>query len=222
MPKLYGRRKGKKLRAHHSALVSELLPRLAIDIASGPIDPDALFARRCAALELEIGFGDGARLSARAAQNPDTCFIGCEPFVNGVAKALASIEHLGLTNVRLFAGDVREFFAVTPDGAFDLVEILYPDPWPKRRQRKRRLIADDFLAVLAQKMKPGALLRFATDDDDYCGWTLARLLRAPDFEWPAERPSDWLTPWHGWVSTRYEMKARAEGRSSSYLTILRR
>lgn len=222
MPKLYGRRKGKKLRAHHSALIADMLPQIAVDLASGPIEPDALFGKSRPALHLEIGFGDGARLISRALENPDTAFIGCEPFVNGVAKALARIESERVRNVRLCAGDARELLPLLPDSSIDLVEILYPDPWPKRRQRKRRIISDEFLSVLGAKLKPGAAFRFASDDDDYCGWTLARVLRSPDFDWPAARPADWLTPWAGWESTRYETKAHAEGRKSSYLTFIRR
>ena len=219
--KLYGRRKGKKLRAHHAQLMADLLPQVEIDIASGSVDPDVLFGPN-RATHLEIGFGDGARLIARAQQAPDVGFIGCEPFVNGVAKALARIEALGLRNVRLYADDARAFVQALPDAVLDLVEILYPDPWPKRRQRKRRLISDEFLTLLARKMKPGARLRFATDADDYAGWTLARILRSADFDWPAQRAADWLTPWDGWESTRYELKARAAGRPSSYLTFVRK
>ncbi len=222
MPKLYGRRKGKKLRAHHCALMAELLPRLAIDLAGAPIAPAALFGRPYRELHLEIGFGDGARLIQRAAENPDAAFIGCEPFVNGVAKALALIESRRIENVRLCAGDARELLPLLPDGSFDLVEILYPDPWPKRRQKKRRIVSDDFLDLLAAKMRPGATLRFASDDDDYCGWILARIARGRHFRWIAERPANWRVPWAGWVSTRYEAKARAEGRKSSYLTFIRR
>lgn len=221
MAKLYGRRKGKRLRAHHSALVADLLPTLAIDLAAGPVDSVALFGAR-RPLHLEIGFGDGARLVREAAAHPEIGFIGCEPFVNGLAKALAGVESLGLTNVRLHGGDARDLLAATPDAVLDQVDILYPDPWPKWRQRKRRLITDAFLAALGRAMRPGAALRFATDDADYAAWTLARIGRAADFDWPASNAADWVTPWAGWASTRYEDKARAAGRPSSYLTFVRR
>jgi tRNA (guanine-N7-)-methyltransferase len=201
--------------------VTELLPRLAIDLSAGAVAPAALFERPFTELRLEIGFGDGERLIEQAAQRRDIGFLGCEPFVNGVAKALTGIAEHGIDNLRIHCGDARDLLQALPAACLDRVELLYPDPWPKRRHRKRRIVSDEFLASVARVLKPGAEFRYATDIDDYCGWTLAHVLRSQDFHWRAQLPGDWLAPWDGWFSTRYEHKARLEGRTSAYLTFVR-
>ncbi len=218
---LYGRSKGKALRAHHSRLIAERLPALEVETATlqagaspFPFQPRELW--------LEVGFGGGEHLIAQALANPGVGLIGCEPFVNGVAKALASIELHGLENVRLRAGDARPLIEALAPASLSRTFILYPDPWPKRRHNKRRVISDEMVAELARVTKPGAEVRFATDIDDYAGWTLRRFLNSPDFDWPARRADDWRIPWEGWSPTRYEAKARAAGRSSAYLTFVRR
>ena len=222
MHKLYGRRKGKRLRQRQDGLVSDLLPQIELNLSSGAIAPEVLFGRPSAELRMEIGFGDGARLIEQATLNPDIGFIGCEPFVNGVAKALAAIDHGGIRNLRVHNGDARDVLEALPEHSIDRIELLYPDPWPKRRHHKRRILSDEFLSATARVLKPGAALRFATDIDDYCGWGLARVQRSPDFLWLAQEPADWLQPWDGWQATRYEQKARREGRTSAYLTFIRK
>ena len=218
----YGRRKGKQLRAGQSRLVDELLPRLRISASpSGVVDVAGLFASAPASLTLEIGFGGGEHLATRARAHPETGFIGCEPFVNGMAKLLAVIDGEGLGNIRLWDQDATELLARLPPASVDQVYLLYPDPWPKRRQRKRRFISEENLEALARVMRAGAELRFATDIDDYAGWALARVFRSPFFTWNAARPDEWRRPWAGWPSTRYEAKARREGRGSAYLTFTR-
>ena len=157
-----------------------------------------------------------------AAGHSDVGFIGCEPFLNGMARALADLASADLDNIRLHCGDAGELIDALPAASLGRVFIHYPDPWPKRRQRKRRFISDAMVGRLARVMQPGAELRFATDIDDYCGWTLTRLLRSPDFRWTAERARDWRVPWPDWISTRYEAKALAEGRRCCYVTALRR
>src|SRR4051812_9152600 len=214
----FGRRKGKKLRAGQDDLVRTLLPHLRIDPKA---DPRAAFEPAVDTLCLEIGFGGGEHLAAQARANPRTGFIGCEPFVNGMAKLLAIIEHEGLNNVRLWDQDATLLLPHLPDRCLDLAYLLYPDPWPKRRQRKRRFLSDEALTTFARLLRPGAELRFATDIDDYTGWGLARVLRSDLFRWTAERPDDWRKPWDGWLSTRYEQKALREGRKPSYLTFAR-
>lgn len=221
MQKLYGRRKGKKLRQRQDRLVADLLPTLELDLSSGALAPEAVFARPYREWRMEIGFGDGARLINEASSHPHVGYIGCEPFLNGVAKALSALDEKCLENVRLRSGDARDLLAALPASCLDRIEILYPDPWPKRRHRKRRIISDEFLTAVARALKPGGQLRFATDIDDYCGWTLAHAFRSKELSWTAERPNDWLTPWDGWSPTRYEQKARREGRTSSYLTFVR-
>jgi tRNA (guanine-N7-)-methyltransferase len=218
---LYGRSRGKTLRTYHASLVEDLLPRLEIDPAAIG-DCSDLFAFAPREIWLEIGFGGGEHLLAQAAAHRETGFIGCEPFVNGVAKALAGIAEAGLDNVRLRAGDAGALIAGLPDGALARAAILYPDPWPKRRHNKRRLISEGVIRELARVLRPGAHLRFATDIDDYAGWALHRFLRSPDFIWLAQEADDWRRPWPDWPGTRYEAKAKREGRRPVYLTFQRR
>ncbi len=170
---------------------------------------------------MEVGFGGGEHLAVEALRQPELGFIGCEPFVNGVAKILALIAETDLVNIRLYNGDAGDVIDALPDRSLSRVYLLYPDPWPKRRQHKRRFLSDDMLARLARVMRPGAELRFASDIDHNAGWTLARILRSADFIWPAKSAADWQTPWEGWDSTRYEAKALAEGRRPAYFTFLR-
>jgi tRNA (guanine-N7-)-methyltransferase len=216
---LYGRAKGKKLRAHQSGLMGSLLPRIEIDLEA--LRQERLFAPS-RELWLEIGFGGGEHLLARAAENPEIGFIGCEPFVNGVAKLLAGVEARGLVNVFVLMDDATALLESAPEAAFSRIYLLYPDPWPKRRQQKRRFVSESNVAALARVLRPGGELRFATDIDDYAGWTLRRFLASPSFAWEATGANDWRRPWAGWAPTRYEDKARAAGRRSAYLTFKRR
>ena len=186
------------------------------------MDPARLFAFAPREIRLEIGFGGGEHLLARASAEPDVGFLGCEFFLNGVAKALAGIESAGLINVRVCSGDARALIDLLPFASLARIDMLYPDPWPKRRQVKRRIICDELVSALAQLLRPGGEFRFASDIDDYVGWTLARVLAAREFGWIAQDSRDWREPWSGWPSTRYEAKARREGRSSTYLTFVRR
>ena len=208
------------MRAHHRGLIADLLPRLAI--AEGPIaDAGALFPFVPREIQLEIGFGGGEHLIAEAQAHRETGFIGCEPFINGVAKALAGVESGRLDNIRLRAGDARALIAHLPATCLARAFILYPDPWPKRRHNKRRLISEAMVAELARVARPGAQVRFATDIDDYAGWTLRRFLASPAFVWGAREADDWRRPWPDWQGTRYEAKARREGRRPVYLTFVR-
>ncbi len=159
---------------------------------------------------------------AEATAHPQVGFIGCEPFVNGMAKILASIEAGAIDNIRLYAGDAIDLLAWLPDASLDEVDLLYPDPWPKRRHWKRRFVQDRTIAALARVLRAGGLFRFATDVPDYAAWTLERLMRAPDFVWTAERADDWRRPWAGFHGTRYEAKAKREGRAPCYLEFCRR
>jgi tRNA (guanine-N7-)-methyltransferase len=220
--RFFGRSKGKRLRQEQSRIMAEQLPRLLIVIAGEQIDPAMLFPFSPRAVRLEIGFGGGEHLLKRALENPETGFIGCEPFVNGMAKLVMEIDRLGVRNIRVFDNDATKLLKRIAPASVDEIDLLYPDPWPKRRQRKRRFIAPDSLAQLAACLKPNGLFRFASDIDDYVGWTLSRVLVSPDWIWPAEGPHSWQTPYEGWIRTRYESKAVQEGRTSSYLTFVRR
>ena len=218
----FGRRKGHKLRAHQTDLIEHLLPRLALDIG-GPSPPDlaGLFDPAAEAVRLEIGFGGGEHLVAEARAFPNTGFIGCEPYVNGMAKILAQIEAHSIGNIRLFAGDAAELLAWAPPHALTRIDLIHPDPWPKRRHWKRRFVQDATVAAMARVLKPGGEFRFVSDIDDYCAWTLAHLARAPEFIWTAERASDWKLPWDGYTMTRYGRKAEREGRKAAYLRFRR-
>jgi tRNA (guanine-N7-)-methyltransferase len=220
--RLHGRRKGKKLRPRQAALIETVLPSLALDPAQRIVAAADLFPGRPDEIWLEIGFGGGEHLIAEAETRPDCGFIGCEPFQNGLAKAVVVAEAKKLANLRLYCGDAADVIAALPDAALAGAYLLYPDPWPKRRQRKRRFLSDDMLAALARVLRAGAEVRFATDIDDNAGWTLARALRSPDFTWRAATAQDWRRPWAGWASTRYETKALAAGRRPVYLTFVRK
>ncbi len=216
----YGRRRGKRLRQAQASRVETGLPALRIP-ADGPVDPAALFGTVAQDVRLEIGFGGGEHLAAEAERHPQTGFIGVEAFVNGVAKLVAEVETRGLANVRVHDGDASLLLPRLPDAAFARVDLLYPDPWPKRRQRKRRFVSDARLAEIVRVLRPGGLFRFATDIDDYAAWTLMHAARQPGLAWAASRADDWRLPWDGWTRTRYEAKALREGRTPTYLTFVR-
>src|SRR6202165_5532606 len=169
----FGRRKGHKLRLHQADLIEHLLPRLALDIAS-PCPPDlaGLFDPPADAVRLEIGFGGGEHLIAEACAFPEVGFIGCEPYVNGMAKILTQIEAHNIGNIRLFAGDATELLAWLPPHSLARIDLIHPDPWPKRRHWKRRFVQDATVAAMARALKPDGEFRFVSDISDYCAWTL--------------------------------------------------
>lgn len=172
-------------------------------------------------MRLEIGFGGGEHLTAMAERYPDWGFIGCEPFINGVAKAVTAIGEKDLTNIRIHDEDARPLLDALPKGSIDAVDLNYPDPWPKKRHWKRRFIVPANLDRLARIMKPGAPLRFATDIESYVVWALEHARAHPDFTWEAGAPRDWRIPFRDWPGTRYETKAKREGRRPHYLTFRR-
>jgi tRNA (guanine-N7-)-methyltransferase len=212
----FGRRKGHPLRARQVELFEVLLPKLALDLARPVPDLATLFAHEPKSLRLEIGFGGGEHLIAQALAHPDCGFIGADGFLNAIGKALTAIDDNDLDNVRLFHGDASVLIDWLPTGAFTRIDLLYPDPWPKRRQWKRRFVQDDTLKRLARLLIPGGELRFATDIPGYMAYALARVLRSQDFVWTAECADDWRKPWDGWTRTRYEAKAIREGRTPAY------
>jgi len=200
----FGRIKARPIKARQASLLDTLLPDLALDL-SRPLDLRAL---RPDAVEvwLEIGFGGGEHLAAQAARRPDVLLLGAEPFLNGVASALRHIEAQSLTNVRLHLGDARDLLAALPPACLDRLFILFPDPWPKLRHHKRRLIQAGTIAELARVLKPRGRLRFATDWADYADWTLERLTRTAALGWTAQRADDWRLAPGDHVATRYEAK----------------
>jgi tRNA (guanine-N7-)-methyltransferase len=217
----FGRRKGHPLRPGQAALVESLLPRIAIDTKThAPGDLRTLFAD-AHDVRLEIGFGGAEHLIAQAAADPRTGFIGSDAFLNGVAKALAAIEVGKLANIRLHHGDASGLIDWLPASSLTRIDLLYPDPWPKRRHWKRRFIQDDMLKRLARILKSGGELRFATDIADYAAYALARVLQSKDFTWTATRADDWRKAWPDYAGTRYEAKAKREGRVSNYFIFRR-
>jgi tRNA (guanine-N7-)-methyltransferase len=214
----FGRRKGHKLRTHQADLIAHLLPRLALDITTPP-GPDltGLFDIPVDNVRLEIGFGGGEHLIAEARAFPNTGFIGCEPYVNGMAKILALIEASDVDNIRLFAGDASELLAWVPAQSLARIDLIHPDPWPKRRHWKRRFVQDTTIGAMTHALPRGGEFRFVSDISDYCAWTLAHFARAPDFRWTAERAADWREPWPDYTMTRYGRKAEREGRNAAYL-----
>ena len=214
--RLYGRSSGHKLRKGQAELVETLLPAISVP-DEGEITAERLFGDD-RPLHFEIGFGGGEHLADRADMLPDHGFIGCEPFLNGVATALAHIRDKHLANVRLWRGDALEVLQRVPDGSLSFLYLLHPDPWPKARHAKRRMVNDGPVNLFAAKLKPGGELRVATDHPVYLEWSLMVMQRHADqFEWLAEKPSDFLEPSGGWIETRYGAKSRREGRRPYYL-----
>jgi tRNA (guanine-N7-)-methyltransferase len=213
----FGRRKGHPLRARQVELFDALLPKVAPDLTKpAPADLRSLFGIPLDQVRLEIGFGGAEHLIVQALANPRQGFIGSDAFVNAVGKALVAIDDNDLDNVRLHFGDASELIDWLPDGGLSRIDLLYPDPWPKRRHWKRRFIQDDSLKRLARILKSGGELRFATDIADYAAYALARVLRSADFLWTAEVASDWRLAWPDFYPTRYEAKAKREGRTPGY------
>jgi tRNA (guanine-N7-)-methyltransferase len=212
--RLYGRRQGHKLRAGQAALVEELLPDVAVP-ETGPLDARTLFGDD-RPLAFEIGFGSGEHLAAQAEAHPERGFIGCEPFLNGVVGALGHIRERHLANVRLHMGDALTVLERLPDASLERLYLLHPDPWPKARHAKRRMVNTGPLDLIAAKLAPGGEFRLGTDDPTYCRWSMMVMNRRRDFDWPARAPADFLTRPADWPETRYERKARRQGHEVWY------
>ena len=214
----FGRRTGHKLRPRQAALLDTLLPRLTLDLSRpAPTRLQTLFPHAVTEVVLEIGFGGGESMVAQAAASHGTGFIGSEPFVNGMAKALAAIEAQGLANIRLHFADATDLITWLPDASLARIELIHPDPWPKRRHWKRRFVQDATVAQIAHLLQRGGEFRFVTDVADYAAWTLQRLLRSANLEWTARCADDWRKPWPGFTATRYHAKAAREARAPCFL-----
>jgi tRNA (guanine-N7-)-methyltransferase len=219
----FGRRKGHKLRPRQMQLIETLLPRLAIDLSRpAPADLRTLFPVPVNDIVLEIGFGGGESMIAQAAAGLGTGFLGVEPFVNGMAKALAAIESGSLRNIRLHFDDAISLIDWLPKASLARIDLIHPDPWPKRRHWKRRFVQEEMVARLARILRAGGEFRFVTDIADYAAWTLLRLLRSDKFEWTAQSADDWRKPWPGFTHTRYHTKAAREQRAPCFLIFRRK
>ena len=217
--RLYGRRAGHKLREGQAALVEDLLPR--VSIPDGPLTATMLFGDN-RPLELEIGFGGGEHLAGQAAMRPDSGFIGCEPFLNGVVSALGFIQNDGLANIRLHMDDALDVLNRLPDASLERVYLLHPDPWPKARHAKRRFMNTGPIDIVAAKLKPGGEFRFGTDHPIYVAHAMMIMNGRRDFEWQVSVAQDFLTRPADWPETRYERKARRLGHEVWYFRWIRK
>ena len=221
--RLFGRQKGHALSPYREKLMAERLPQLRVPIEAEPPKnlASTLFSPSHTAIWLEIGFGGGEHLVAQAQANPEVGFVGCEPFLNGVAKVLGEIDRHEIDNIRLHNDDARQVIDWLPDASIGRCFILFPDPWPKKRHAKRRLVAPDFLSDLSRVMKPGAELRFATDIADYVRTGLHAIQSSGLFTWTVSTAGDWRLRPDDWPATRYEAKAEREGRQRYYFRFVR-
>ncbi len=218
----FGRRKGKALRPAQLAAMKELLPMLRVDPTdAAPADLGALFATEFSSYRLEIGFGGGEHLRHSARTAPQTGFIGVEPFINGMAKMVSALRDDPLPNIRLYDDDATLLLDWLPAGSLAQIDLLYPDPWPKKKHWKRRFVSHVNLDRMARVLKSGGQFCFASDIESYVNWTLLHCRRHPAFEWQAQSALHWREPFAGWPGTRYEAKAIREGRRPAYLTFRR-
>ncbi len=218
----YGRRKAKPLSARKERLIGELLPLIRLDLAKEAPSPlTAVFPAPVKEVWLEIGFGSGEHLLWQAERHRDIGFVGCEPFINGMGTLLGAIDERGIRSIRVHDGDAREVLSWLPDRSIGRIFLLFPDPWPKRRQQKRRLLAAATASEFARVLAPGGELRFASDSGDYAAQALLLMRQSGSFVWGAERPADWRERPVDWPETRYERKAVSEGRKAIYLRFAR-
>ena len=219
----YGRRKAKPLKSLQAAALENTLPALRITLDEpAPNDLKTLFPHEPSEAVLEIGFGGGEHLVHRAKLHPEIGFIGCEPFINGMAKAANKINEFDLKNVRLYDEDATDLLNWLPDASLSRIDLLYPDPWPKKRHWKRRFLNADNVVRFARVLKQGGQFRFASDIESYVNWGLRHVLDHGGFNWMAQKASDWHDPWPEWISTRYEQKAIREGRTPAYFIFERK
>lgn len=217
-PIFYGRTKGRPLRTTNQRLMEDLWPDIQINLPeNSSLDLATLFLNSPTQIALEIGFGGGEHLAHQASLNPDMGFIGCEPFLNGVANLLQHVEKNSLKNIRIFKGDARVFLDALPSASLDHVFLLFPDPWPKARHNKRRFISPENLVKLARVLKPGGILQLATDHVDYFEWMVDHLEKCLDFKWLNPNSGEWGQEPHIWTQTRYQKKALTEGREARFL-----
>lgn len=218
----FGRKRGRKPSRRQEALLTERLPQVRVDLNRlADADLASLFKPDIREVWLEIGFGGAEHMAHQAQRNPQVGLIGCEPFEDGVIKALSAIEAHALSNVLIHPDDARPLLRALPSASLSRVFVLYPDPWPKTRHAKRRLISPDVLAQIARVLADGGELRIATDIPAYVRTVMETAARQSILVWTARSAADWRTPWPEWPGTRYEAKALREGRTPVYLTFIR-
>jgi tRNA (guanine-N7-)-methyltransferase len=218
----FGRRRGKTIRPLQATALAEGLKRYKLDLAApAPSDVGTLFPAEVVDVRLEIGFGGGEHLRHEAASHPDTGFIGVEPFVNSMAKMMVAVEETPLPNLRVFDDDATRLLDWLPTASLAGIDLIYPDPWPKKKHWKRRFVSPVNLDRFARVLRTGGVFRFASDIDSYVNWTLLACKAHGGFAWQAREADDWRKPYAGWPGTRYEAKAFREGRTPAYLTFRR-
>lgn len=214
----FGRRKAKALSPKQESRNAELLPKLRFDVSAKPLnDLKGVYPFSPEKIILEIGFGGGEHLIHQASCHPNHAYIGVEPFVNSMAKALGAIEDGGIENIRLYDEDAVELLDWLPENSIDRIDLLYPDPWPKKRHWKRRFVNEKNLTRFTRVLKPLGIFHFASDIETYINWTLQHCEKHPNFEWQADTAEDWHIPYENWTRTRYEAKAIRDGRTPCYL-----
>ncbi|MER9740149.1 MULTISPECIES: tRNA (guanosine(46)-N(7))-methyltransferase TrmB [unclassified Mesorhizobium] len=219
----FGRRHGKTIRPQQAAALESGLGAYGLDLSvQAPAELRALFSADVSTVRLEIGFGGGEHLLHRATEAPATGFIGVEPFVNGMAKLMMAVREKPLANLRVYDDDATRLLDWLPQASLDGIDLLYPDPWPKKKHWKRRFVSPLNLDRFARVLKPGGKFRFASDIDTYVNWTLLHCRAHGGLLWQAQDGADWHRPYEGWPGTRYEAKATREGRRPAYLTFIRK
>ncbi len=218
----FGRRRGKTIRPQQAQALADGLARYRLDLdRAAPVDIRTLFSAEVADVRLEIGFGGGEHLRHEAAGHPGTGFIGVEPFVNSMAKMMASLADAPLDNLRVYDNDATQLLDWLPDASLSGIDLLYPDPWPKKKHWKRRFVSGVNLDRFARVLKAGGTFRFASDIDTYVNWTLLHCAAHGGFAWEAAQADDWRKAYPGWPGTRYEAKALREERTPAYLAFRR-
>jgi tRNA (guanine-N7-)-methyltransferase len=218
----FGRRRGKTIRPLQATALAEGLQRYRLDIAQpAPSDLSALFPIEVSEVRLEIGFGGGEHLRHRAAGHPGIGFIGVEPFVNSMAKMMVALDEKPLANLRVHDDDATQLLDWLPEGSLAGIDLLYPDPWPKKKHWKRRFVSQVNLDRFSRVLKQDGIFRFASDIESYVNWTLLHCGAHGGFAWEAQSADDWRKPYADWPGTRYEAKALREGRTPAYLTFRR-
>ncbi|ESX28646.1 tRNA (guanosine(46)-N(7))-methyltransferase TrmB [Mesorhizobium sp. M0761] len=219
----FGRRHGKTIRPQQAAALESGLGAYGLDLSvQAPAELRALFSADVSTVRLEIGFGGGEHLLHRATEAPATGFIGVEPFVNGMAKLMMAVREKPLANLRVYDDDATRLLDWLPQASLDGIDLLYPDPWPKKKHWKRRFVSPLNLDRFARVLKPGGKFRFASDIDTYVNWTLLHCRAHGGLLWQVQDGADWHRPYEGWPGTRYEAKAIREGRRPAYLTFIRK
>lgn len=212
--RLYGRQKSGPINHAQHELMDQLLPNLDVDIQEIDKSSDAV---------LEIGFGNGSHMVALAQKSPKTLFIGCEPFLNGVVSVLEHIDSKEIRNIRIHNGDIRHLIPEMPNGLFSQIYLLYPDPWPKKRHWKRRLVTQEFLNTAHRLLKKDGALYIASDHDTYQNWIencISSTYASALFDWSNQKTM--TISWDGWQSTKYEEKALREGRTPRYYVLTKK